>query len=289
LTPGEKGEDFLKRILSIALLAIVAAQPIFTQTRNRAASQGKGLKPPAAEAELKRLEREWFDAVMKGDAEALKRILADDFAALDDDGSLINKAKMIELSQAGLDKFDEIKTDEFNLRLYGNTATVTGRATYIREQKPLSQSSHIETWVKRADGAGKIRWQAVSWVSMRIKASVLGAKAMTTQSGLRYEDIVVGTGPSPQSGQEVTVHYTGTLEDGTKFDSSFDHGQPIKFKIGVGRVIKGWDEGLMTMKVGGKRKLVIPPQLGYGARPMGPIPPNSTLVFEVELLDVQSQ
>jgi peptidylprolyl isomerase len=285
----KKGDDFLKRILSIALLVLVAAQPIFTQTRNRAAGQGKVIKSPAAEAELRRLEREWFDAVVKGDAEALKRILADDFAALNDDGGFINKAKMIELSQAGLVKLNEIKTDEFNLRLYGNTAMVTGRATYIRDQKPLGQSSHIETWVKRADAAGKIRWQAVSWVSMRIKASVLGAKAMTTESGLRYEDIVVGAGPSPQSGQEVTVHYTGTLEDGTKFDSSLDRGEPFKFKIGVGQVIKGWDEGVMTMKVGGKRKLVIPPQLGYGRRGVGPIPPNATLVFEVELLDVQSQ
>src|SRR5262249_59690092 len=123
---------------------------------------------------------------------------------------------------------------------------------------------------------------------MPIKASVLGAKAMTTESGLRYEDIVVGTGPSPQPGQDVTVHYTGTLEDGTKFDSSQDHGGPLTIKIGVGRVIKGWDEGIMTMKVGGKRKLVIPPQLGYGARGAGGvIPPNATLVFEVELLSVQ--
>jgi ketosteroid isomerase-like protein len=285
----KKGGDFLKRILSIALLFLVAAHPVFAQARNRAAGQGKVLKAPAVEAELKKLEREWFDAVVKGGAEALKRILADDFVALNNDGSFINKAKMIELSQAGLVKLDEIKTDEFNLRLYGNTAVVTGRATYIRDQKPLGQSSHIETWVKRAD-AGKIRWQAVSWVSMPIKASVLGAKAMTTESGLRYEDIVTGTGPSPQSGQEVTVHYTGTLEDGTKFDSSLDRGQPFKFKIGVGRVIKGWDEGVMTMKVGGKRKLVIPPQLGYGARGAGGvIPPNATLVFEVELLDVQSQ
>jgi peptidylprolyl isomerase len=110
---------------------------------------------------------------------------------------------------------------------------------------------------------------------------------MTTQSGLKYEDIVVGNGPSPQSGQEVTVHYTGTLENGNKFDSSLDRGKPFTFTIGVGQVIKGWDEGVMTMKVGGKRKLVIPPQLGYGARGVGPIPPNSTLVFEVELLDVK--
>jgi peptidylprolyl isomerase len=286
----KKGDDFLKRILSIALLVLIAAQPISAQPRNRAASQGKVLKAPAVKAELKKLEREWFDAVVKGGAEALKRILADDFVALNNDGSFINKTKMIEQSQAGLVKLDEIKTDEFDLRLYGNTAVVTGRATYVRDQKPLGQSSHIETWVKRADAAGKIRWQAVSWVSMPIKASVLGAKAVTTQSGLKYEDIVVGTGPSPQSGQEVTVHYTGTLEDGTKFDSSLDRGQPFKFNIGVGQVIKGWDEGVMTMKVGGKRKLVIPSQLGYGARGAGRvIPPNATLVFEVELLDVQSQ
>jgi len=111
---------------------------------------------------------------------------------------------------------------------------------------------------------------------------------VTTSSGLRYEDIVAGTGASPQPGQEVTVHYTGTLEDGTKFDSSLDSGQPFKFKIGVGQVIRGWDEGVMTMKVGGKRKLVIPPLLGYGARGVpGAIPPNATLVFEVELLNVQ--
>jgi len=194
---------------------------------------------------------------------------------------------MADLSKAGLVKLDEIRTDEFNLRLYGNTAVVTGRATYIRNQKPLGQSSHIETWVKRADAAGKPRWQAVSWVSMPIKASLLGAKAITTESGLRYEDIIVGTGPSPQPGQDVTVHYTGTLVDGTKFDSSHDHGGPLTIKIGVGLVIKGWDEGVMSMKVGGKRKLVIPPQIGYGARRMGDIPPNSTLVFEIELLGVK--
>ncbi|MDX2033187.1 MAG: FKBP-type peptidyl-prolyl cis-trans isomerase [Blastocatellia bacterium] len=117
----------------------------------------------------------------------------------------------------------------------------------------------------------------------------MGAKAVTTESGLKYEDIVVGTGESPKPGQEVTVHYTGTLEDGTKFDSSLDRNQPFKFPIGLGRVIKGWDEGVMSMKVGGKRKLVIPPQLGYGARGAGGgvIPPNATLVFEVELLGVQ--
>jgi hypothetical protein len=279
----------LKRILSITLLSLFAAQPVFAQTKNKVASQGKGrsVQTVGAEAELKRLEREWFDAVVKGDSETLNRILADDFTALNDDGGFINKSQMTEMSQAGLVKLDEIKSDEFKLRLYGNTAVVTGRATYIRNQKPLGQSNHIEIWVKRAGAAGRPRWQAVSWVSMPIKASVLGAKAVTTQSGLRYEDIVVGTGPSPQPGQEVSVHYTGLFENGAKFESSLDTGMPIKFIIGVGGVIKGWDEGLLTMKVGGKRKLVIPPQLGYGARRAGPIPPNSTLVFEVELLGIQ--
>jgi peptidylprolyl isomerase len=111
-------------------------------------------------------------------------------------------------------------------------------------------------------------------------------KMVKTDSGLQYVDEVEGTGAAPQSGQTVTVHYTGTLTDGTKFDSSRDRGEPFKFKIGVGQVIKGWDEGVGTMKVGGRRQLTIPPDLGYGTRGIGPIPPNSTLLFDVELLKV---
>ncbi|WP_204140120.1 FKBP-type peptidyl-prolyl cis-trans isomerase [Halomicronema sp. CCY15110] len=110
---------------------------------------------------------------------------------------------------------------------------------------------------------------------------------VTTDSGLQYEDIVEGTGAMPQKGQRVTVHYTGTLENGTKFDSSRDRNRPFSFSIGVGQVIKGWDEGVMTMRVGGQRKLVIPPELGYGARGAGGvIPPNATLLFDVELLRI---
>ncbi|MDZ4835191.1 MAG: FKBP-type peptidyl-prolyl cis-trans isomerase [Candidatus Melainabacteria bacterium] len=112
--------------------------------------------------------------------------------------------------------------------------------------------------------------------------------AVTTPTGLQYEELTVGNGASPQRGQKVTVHYTGWLTDGTKFDSSVDRGRPFDFVIGTGNVIKGWDEGVATMKIGGKRKLTIPAELGYGARGAGGlIPPGATLVFEVELLGVQ--
>jgi len=113
-------------------------------------------------------------------------------------------------------------------------------------------------------------------------------KTVTTPSGLKYVELKEGTGATPKTGQKVVVHYTGTLEDGTKFDSSRDRGQPFDFKIGVGQVIKGWDEGVGTMKVGGRRQLIIPAELGYGSRGAGGvIPPNATLLFDVELLDVK--
>jgi len=130
--------------------------------------------------------------------------------------------------------------------------------------------------------------------SNQADASALGGpmnaeKSQLTASGLRITDIEVGDGAEATAGQTVVVHYRGTLEDGTQFDASYDRGKPFSFPLGAGRVIKGWDEGVQGMKVGGKRKLVIPPDLGYGARGAGGvIPPNATLIFDVELLDIKS-
>jgi peptidylprolyl isomerase len=121
-----------------------------------------------------------------------------------------------------------------------------------------------------------------------------GGKTMKTASGLQITDTTVGTGATPKRGQICVMHYTGWLYQngakGKKFDSSLDRGQPFEFPIGTGRVIKGWDEGVGSMKVGGKRTLIIPPELGYGANGAGgAIPPNATLIFEVELLGVKGE
>lgn len=113
-------------------------------------------------------------------------------------------------------------------------------------------------------------------------------QVVKTESGLQYVDLVVGTGRQAELGDTATVHDTGWLADGTKFDSSRDRAEPFSFRVGAGQVIKGWDEGVSTMRVGGKRKLIIPPDLAYGARGAGRvIPPNATLTFEVELLQLR--
>ena len=129
---------------------------------------------------------------------------------------------------------------------------------------------------------------AAADTSAPLSSTTKVSKKMTTESGLIYEDTTVGTGATATAGQTVTVHYTGWLTNGTKFDSSKDRNQPFSFHLGAGEVIRGWDEGVAGMKVGGTRKLTIPPQLGYGARGAGGvIPPNATLIFEVELLGVK--
>jgi len=133
---------------------------------------------------------------------------------------------------------------------------------------------------------------AVAVMASGASIAQTAGKTMTTPTGLQITDIKVGTGATPKTGQTCVMHYTGWLYQngakGQKFDSSVDRGQPFEFPIGTRRVIAGWDEGVATMKVGGKRTLIIPPELGYGARGAGGvIPPNATLIFEVELLDVK--
>lgn len=140
-----------------------------------------------------------------------------------------------------------------------------------------------------ATGCGSDRVTAPD-ITMTQFAPSLGVNlsAMTrTTSGLYYLDQQVGTGAVARAGDSVTVHYTGWLANGTKFDSSRDRNEPIKFKLGAGDVIAGWDKGIAGIKIGGKRKLVIPPQLAYGAAGRGIIPPNSVLVFDVELVGVR--
>ena len=133
---------------------------------------------------------------------------------------------------------------------------------------------------------------AASTGVLALSESADAQNVVTTPSGLKYIDVKVGTGASPRTGQTCVMHYTGWLYEngkkGAKFDSSVDRGEPFEFPIGMGQVIRGWDEGVATMKVGGKRTLIIPPELGYGARGAGGvIPPNATLIFDVELLSIK--
>ena len=159
---------------------------------------------------------------------------------------------------------------------------VSSRSTYSAKNKPNQMTKAIAFLIIAA-----LAVAAVLFIIFRGGGGSTPGSEVTTASGLKYIDEVVGTGVSPKPGQNVTVDYTGTLENGTKFDSSVDKGQPYTFRIGTGVVIKGWDEGIMTMKAGGKRRLIIPAELGYGASGNPPkIPPNATLLFEVELLSV---
>jgi len=132
----------------------------------------------------------------------------------------------------------------------------------------------------------------ISEKETEVKKMDKNAELITAESGLKYQDIKVGTGKSPKKGDMVVVHYTGTFENGEKFDSSLDRGRPFEFRIGMGQVIKGWDEGVASMKTGGKRKLIIPGKLAYGDKGISQggktiIPPNATLLFDVELLDIK--
>lgn len=127
----------------------------------------------------------------------------------------------------------------------------------------------------------------IAVIGVATSSTGCGRKGPKTVGGVTIEDIKVGGGPTAAAGKVVSAHYTGRFTDGTKFDSSYDAGAPIEFPLGAGKVIKGWDIGIEGMRVGGKRKLTIAPELAYGARGNGPVPPNATLVFDVELIAVK--
>jgi len=172
----------------------------------------------------------------------------------------------------------------------GLAAGVTGTPGFFINDVPVKGAKPFSTFQQVIDAALAGEGEAEQTPTPQAEGgppSVAGEPTVTS-SGLQYIDIEVGSGESPQAGQTLVVHYTGWLADGTKFDSSVDRGQPFSFTLGAGRVIKGWDEGVATMKVGGKRRLIIPPELGYGESGSPPsIPPNAELTFDVELIEIQ--
>jgi len=160
-----------------------------------------------------------------------------------------------------------------------------------KSQQPETATSPPEMETVEVESAESDSPEATEEVDAVDAARKLGTptenEVVTMGSGLEYIDVKVGEGAEAQAGQTVSVHYTGWLVDGSKFDSSVDRGQPFEFPLGARSVIKGWDEGVAGMKIGGVRKLIIPADMGYGTEGAGPIPPDSTLIFEVELLGVK--
>jgi len=265
----------------LALLIVVAAPSMpVAQTKGKAATTAGQTRQMrvSAEQSLRSAEQQWMEAFKNRDKEILNRLLDDQFIFTDAEGQVFNKAQYVDAATRII-KIESYSMDDMTVRVVGDTGVVAGRWTgrIAVDGKPaIEDVRYTDTFVRRLG-----RWRVVASQDTKMPP-----QQITTPSGLKYLDLVIGTGASPKQGQMVTVHYTGRFEDGIKFDSSLDRGQPLTFPIGAARVIKGWDEGIMTMRIGGKRKLIIPPDLAYGPRGRPGIPPNATLVFEVELLGV---
>jgi ketosteroid isomerase-like protein len=267
----------------LALLMLMVVSSIATPQMRPKSARGRQGRPlrTSPEQALRDTEHQWMEAFKNRDQNTLNRILDEGFSFTDDQGQIFSKTQYIEAAARAI-TVESYTSDDMTVRVFGDTAVVAGRWTgkmTIEGKDASGAFRYTDTFVRRVG-----RWRAVASQNTRV-----APQQVTTASGLKYVDLVIGGGESPKQGQTVIVHYTGTLENGQKFDSSLDRGQPFSFPIGMGRVIKGWDEGLMTMRIGGKRKLIIPPDLGYGARGAGGgvIPPNATLIFEVELLGVK--
>jgi ketosteroid isomerase-like protein len=274
----------MKRVCLIIIFAAVLSASVSAQTRSKRAGPGRG-RPVSIKQTVIDLEQRWLDAIKQRDGAALDRLLAEDYTSTNQDGTVSDKAGVLEAVRTGGFQIEAIKVEDRNVRVFGNTVLITGSARWsgrLRGRESAGSIRHSQLWVRRQG-----RWQIVSWQATPVQGASRGGE-VTTASGMKYIDLVEGSGEGARSGQMVTVHYTGTFEDGTKFDSSHDRGEPYTFQLGRGRVIKGWDEGVLGMKPGGKRKLIIPAHLGYGERGAGGvIPPNATLIFEVELLSVR--
>jgi peptidylprolyl isomerase len=240
--------------------------------------------------EILQAEQRWIKGVTQNDTTIIRDILAADFILTDHDGARLTKTDILTRMAESRRGFGQIELIEPKVRLYPGAAINHVRLVFRNGEEKLSEVSLTEVWTKV-----KGRWQLAAVDSLpalpagQLKAPnlLLPSREVITPTGLRYEDLAPGSGPTPTRGQTVVVHYTGRLLNGQKFDSSLDRNRPFEFRIGEGQVIRGWDEGVMSMMIGGKRKLIIPPHLAYGNRDLGVIPPNSTLVFEVELLEIK--